>query len=149
MYYGFCDLNTESKWEKQLNLLKEFSQRDDMYVTIVSPYDSGTFGEDNNQYILSFVNQQFKNAQMNGDKLEDVFFSVVIRQFTNIKNPNNISQKRVAICMLKYDNIYPASQKQTIDALTICAETGKPLKPEKGVTYIGFEEMLDYLNINT
>lgn len=147
MNYAFANQNSEQKWIQQLTFLKELSLRDDLYITIMSPYDAGTFAQDNNEHLLSFVNQQFKISQANDDKLEDLFFSVVIRQFTNIKNNKNIPQKRVSICMIKQDSIYPASKEQTIAASTICSQTGKTLKPEKGVTYIGFEEMLGYLKI--
>lgn len=146
--YSFANQNSNQKWTKQLNFLKELSLRDDLYITINCEYDSGTFANDNNEYLLSFVNQQFKEAYSNDNGLEDLLFSIVVRQFTKIKNDNEIPQKRVAICIIKQDGIYSINKEDTIAACTTCHQTGKPLKPEKGVTYIGFDQMLKYLEIS-
>lgn len=146
--YSFANQSSNEKWTQQLKFLKELSLRDDLYITINSNYDIGKFANDNNEHLLSFMNQQFKISQANDCPLEDLIFSVVVRQFTNIKNNKNIPQKRVAICVLKQDGIYPVSKEQTISACTTCHKTGKLLKPEKGVTYIGFQKMLEYLGIN-
>lgn len=147
MNYSFANQSSKEKWIQQLTFLKELSLRDDLYITITGKYNTGTFAQDNNEYILSFINQQFKEANANDDNIEDLVFSVVIRQFTKIKNNKGIPQKRVAICIMKQDGIYPVSKEQTISASTTCYKTGKSLKPEKGVTYIGFEQMLEYLKI--
>lgn len=149
MYYNFANATSEGKWKNQLDFLKLLNERDDLYLTLMSPYETGTFAADNKQFLLSFVNQQFKNFQANDEPLDKLFFSIVIRQFTNIKHSSKIPQKRLAMCLVTSNGVVPISKEDNILASTTNASNGTKLAPEKGVTYISFDDMLGYLNIGT
>ena len=140
---------TQGKWKEQLNFLKKLYERDDLFLSILHTNDSyGTFGNDNKQYLLSFIKQEIIDALENNTFDNKKFgFIMTIRQFTNIMHKPNIPVKRVSMCYINNDGIFPISKKDIIIANSTCAMTGKKIKKEEGVQYVGFEKMLDYLNI--
>lgn len=140
---------TQGKWKEQLNFFKKLYERDDLFLSIVHTNDSyGTFGNDNKQYLLSFIKQEIIEALDNNTFDNKKFgFIMTIRQFTNIMHKQNIPVKRVSMCYINNDGIFPISKKDIIIANSTCAMTGKKIKKEEGVQYVGFEKMLDYLNI--
>ena len=140
---------TQGKWKEQVNFLKKLYERDDLFLTIVHTNDSyGTFGNDNKQYLLSFIKQEIIEALENNTFDNKKFgFIMTIRQFTNIMHKPNIPVKRVSMCYINNDGIFPISKKDIIIANSTCAITGKKIKKEEGVQFVGFENMLGYLNI--
>lgn len=140
---------TQGIWKEQLNFFKKLYERDDLFLTIVHTNDSyGTFGNDNKQYLLSFIKQEIIEALENNTFNSKKFgFVMTIRQFTNIMHKPNIPVKRVSMCYINNDGIFPISKKDIIIANSTCAITGKKIKKEEGVQFVGFENMLGYLNI--
>jgi hypothetical protein len=146
----FIKNNVGEKWDEQIDLLKNLYKRDDLFLTILSHYsgDFATFGEDNKHFILNFINDEIKNAQMSGD-LENLNFALVIRQFTKIFYKNKTPEKRVAMCILNQDGIHPISKKDALKSSLTHPETGEKLKKEKGVHHISFQEMMKTLNLKS
>ncbi len=143
----FIKNNVGEKWNKQIELLKKLYEREDLFLTILSHYsgDFATFGEDNKHFILNFINDEIKYALIS-EELENLNFSLVIRQSTKIFHNNKTPEKRVAMCILNQDGIHPISKKDALKSSLVHPETGEKLKKEKGVHYVSFEEMMRTLN---
>jgi hypothetical protein len=146
-YYNLADDESNHLWTAQLQFLKLLTDREDLYITINSPDEVGTFANDNKQYLLSFIYNEFKKENMVNDNLDRLIFAVVIRQFTEELTNRNIPKKRVAMCCLKQNGVYPIKAKDALLAATTDFQTGNKIAKEDDVEYIDFKEMLQYLNI--
>lgn len=147
MHYNFANTESNGLWMAQLQFLKLLVERDDLFITINSPDEVGTFAHDNKQYLLAFINNEFKKENMVNNNLENLIFAVVIRQFTDEKNKRNIPKKKIAMCCLKQNGVYPIKAKDALFAATTDFQTGNKIAKEKDVDYIDFTEMLKILNI--
>jgi hypothetical protein len=147
---GFIKLIVKEEWKEQLYFIKELYKRDDVFISIVSSQREsfGTFGQDNKEHIFSFIKDEMKEAQFhNSLKNEDFGFILTIRQFTKVMHKPEVPMKRVAMCFMNNDGIYPISKKETMDASLTCVKTGSKLNKEKDVQYIRFQKMLGHLDI--
>lgn len=147
MYYNLANKESKSLWTAQLQFLKLLVERDDLYITINSPDEVGVFANDNKQYLLSFINNEFKKENMVNDNLNNLILAVVIRQFTDELTDRNLPKKRIAMCCLKQNGVYPIKAKDALLAATTDFQTGNKIAKEDDVEYIDFKEMLKHLNM--
>ena len=143
---------TKGKWSEQLSFFKDLYDREDLFISVVPTHneDYGTFGQDNKEFLFSFVKNHIKEGIEEGAFEEQNFgFIFTIRQFTNIMHKPNVPVKRVAMCCVNSAGIFPISKKETTEANMTCAETGRKLKKEQGVHFVGFQKMMDYLDISS
>jgi hypothetical protein len=147
--YIIANSNHPDDWAKTIDLLEQLYQRNDLFITIMSTLTeyAATFSNDNKHYMLSFINNQIKNAQLKG-VYDDLGFSIVIRQFTKIKKSQGIPEKRVGMALLKKSHIHPLSKEDALSAMTQDPFTGQNQPKEEGVNCKSFQDMLKFLNID-
>lgn len=145
-YLGYeMDSIFDEEWREQLNLLNYFIDRTDLFLTVscIEIDENGTFGVDNSDQLLEFIEHCFIEAA--NYEIEPLSFSVIVRQYTDIYIAKNTPETNVGACIFNKHGIFPLSKKDIMAASLTCASTGRKIQKEKNVTYMSFNNLMKEL----